>query len=724
MALFVRRDPLSGCDRQAPADEDAVVGDDARDRRGDSLYLVARALHRALPRRVARHARRVPRVVASRWRAERLADDIALIAPDRLGPPHVLGAARHPALVRVPLPARADRSVAPHAVSAGASSRTSPCPEVPKPLQVAPANLTTAMAREKEVRRGSVVGYDYIDYLALLWNNDYSNKVLWLLVGRSPRRGRARRSRLGLHARRHDAPCADYRQPAVGAHRSARGRSDGERVAQAALSDARIAPHERVRRLRGLVRGGPSLERRGERRGSGVLPRLQARVPRAQGRQLGDGPLLDFGCGIGNLTERFVTRCREVHAYDPSARSLERAKERAPGAHFHDDAKTLPKAHFATAVLSGVLHHVQPSARRRARCARCAGSSVRAGGIVVFEHNPLNPVTRRAVAACAFDDDAILLWPWEARGVLAAGRLRGRDARLHRVLPARARLPAAARAEAATRDARRAADARRDEPAGLRPPNHDPRSATALLELRSDDREVDAGAHPRRRGELRACHVRPASQRHLEEIPGVEAGKTAGADQQPSQELHVEDRPRMKRLGDGGAEEVRVLEELRAALRVVEARAQDQRGDRREGPSEVVAARLADRCRFRRAPRATPSPPRRPSPRRATSRSSSSGGVARSESAKPTSAAPCARGVLEAPANRLALAGVARQRSAARCAPRSAAASAVTIAPVWSVEPSSTNRSRIPARARARGSARRRAAAPRCSKGRRSPRLA
>ncbi|MEA2752262.1 MAG: hypothetical protein QOI41_6405, partial [Myxococcales bacterium] len=84
---------------------------------------------------------------------------------------------------------------------------------------------------------------------------------------------------------------------------------------------------------------------------------------------------------------------------------------------FHDDAKTLPKAHFATIVLSGVLHHVAPAAR--VDLLRTVRGLLRPGGqLVVFEHNRLNPVTRRAVAACAFDDDAILLWPWEARGVL------------------------------------------------------------------------------------------------------------------------------------------------------------------------------------------------------------------------------------------------------------------------------------------------------------------
>lgn len=130
-----------------------------------------------------------------------------------------------------------------------------------------------------------------------------------------------------------------------------------------------------------------------------------------------DGPLLDFGCGVGNLTERFVTQYRDVHGFDPSAKSLEIAKARAPGAAFHVSPETLPKEHFATAVLSGVLHHVVPSSRFEVL--RKVRQTLRPGGrIVIFEHNPLNPVTRRAVATCVFDDDAILLWPWQAKSLL------------------------------------------------------------------------------------------------------------------------------------------------------------------------------------------------------------------------------------------------------------------------------------------------------------------
>ena len=41
---------------------------------------------------------------------------------------------------------------------------------------------------------------------------------------------------------------------------------------------------------------------------------------------------------------------------------------------------------------------------------------LRSGGMVaVFEHNPLNPVTVRAVNTCPFDENAILIPPWRMK---------------------------------------------------------------------------------------------------------------------------------------------------------------------------------------------------------------------------------------------------------------------------------------------------------------------
>ena len=130
-----------------------------------------------------------------------------------------------------------------------------------------------------------------------------------------------------------------------------------------------------------------------------------------------DGAVLDYGCGIGNLTEQLVTQFTRVHGFDPSLKSVEIARKRAPAATFYDSAERIPSDTFDTVILSGVLHHVPPNERRALMEGVRDKLSV-GGKVVIFEHNPINPLTRRAVATCAFDDDAILLWPWEAKKLL------------------------------------------------------------------------------------------------------------------------------------------------------------------------------------------------------------------------------------------------------------------------------------------------------------------
>jgi len=140
-----------------------------------------------------------------------------------------------------------------------------------------------------------------------------------------------------------------------------------------------------------------------------------------------DEAVLDWGCGVGNVLGPLAGVYREVHGFDPSSESMRIAAERVPKARLHSQASDVPEAHFGAAVLSGVLHHV-PEDEHRALL-ETVRSKLRPGGrLVVFEHNPLNPVTQRAVAACEFDDDAVLLWPWRARRLLAHAGLR--DVRL------------------------------------------------------------------------------------------------------------------------------------------------------------------------------------------------------------------------------------------------------------------------------------------------------
>ncbi|AKU96311.1 hypothetical protein AKJ09_02975 [Labilithrix luteola] len=51
--------------------------------------------------------------------------------------------------------------------------------EIPR-MMISPVNPETGLAREREVKAGDVVGFDNIDFASLLWNNAYSNKVVWL----------------------------------------------------------------------------------------------------------------------------------------------------------------------------------------------------------------------------------------------------------------------------------------------------------------------------------------------------------------------------------------------------------------------------------------------------------------------------------------------------------------------------------------------------------------
>lgn len=131
--------------------------------------------------------------------------------------------------------------------------------------------------------------------------------------------------------------------------------------------------------------------------------------------------VLDFGCGIGNLTRLLCRDFGTVVGYDPSTESLNKARESTSGVTFIGRIEDVPASHFDLVVLAGVLHHVPPA--DRVSVLTQVRMKLRPGGtVVVFEHNPYNPLTRRAVNECPFDDDAILLPPSEVKtGLKQAG---------------------------------------------------------------------------------------------------------------------------------------------------------------------------------------------------------------------------------------------------------------------------------------------------------------
>jgi SAM-dependent methyltransferase len=139
--------------------------------------------------------------------------------------------------------------------------------------------------------------------------------------------------------------------------------------------------------------------------------------------------LLDYGCGAGTL---LALLARDdfpgtLSGSDISRGMLRQAETRWQGpipASFHPQQGSLTPfadASFDLVVISSVLHHVMPPDRPEvyAELFRI----LRPGGrLIVFEHNPYNPVTRWVVSHAEVDRNAILLYPGEVRqGVKAVG---------------------------------------------------------------------------------------------------------------------------------------------------------------------------------------------------------------------------------------------------------------------------------------------------------------
>jgi SAM-dependent methyltransferase len=120
---------------------------------------------------------------------------------------------------------------------------------------------------------------------------------------------------------------------------------------------------------------------------------------------------LDVGCGVGNYHPLVAPRFRSLAGVDVSAACIETARLRNPGVRYDVYAgERLPyeDRSFDVAFTICVMHHVPPS--QWTTFASEMHRVLRPGGIaMVFEHNPRNPLTLRAVNNCPFDEDAVLM---------------------------------------------------------------------------------------------------------------------------------------------------------------------------------------------------------------------------------------------------------------------------------------------------------------------------
>ncbi|SJZ39248.1 Methyltransferase domain-containing protein [Enhydrobacter aerosaccus] len=151
-----------------------------------------------------------------------------------------------------------------------------------------------------------------------------------------------------------------------------------------------------------------------------------------KGLRDGTSSLLDYGCGAGDLMRVLVgLGARAPFAgCDVSQGMLEEALRRWPMAAAplprletqRDERTPFADGQFDIVVASAVLHHVPVS--ERPAVYRELGRVLRPGGrLVVFEHNPRNPLVRHVIARTPIDANAILLDAQEVRhGLLDSAR--------------------------------------------------------------------------------------------------------------------------------------------------------------------------------------------------------------------------------------------------------------------------------------------------------------
>lgn len=121
--------------------------------------------------------------------------------------------------------------------------------------------------------------------------------------------------------------------------------------------------------------------------------------------------ILEFGCGAGRglpfLREAYPEA--EIWGCDISEKSLELAKKSNPNVTFFNSATCdIEDLFFDFIYIANVFHHIPPNERFNVMHTIDQLLSQN-GTLIMFEHNPYNPVTRHMVNTCPFDEDAVLL---------------------------------------------------------------------------------------------------------------------------------------------------------------------------------------------------------------------------------------------------------------------------------------------------------------------------
>lgn len=137
--------------------------------------------------------------------------------------------------------------------------------------------------------------------------------------------------------------------------------------------------------------------------------------------------VLDVGCGHGLIHPLMLKRKAglNISGVDVASTVIEKAKETNPAVNYRAyDGKRLPFGDnsFDVVYTICVMHHVPPAEwldfiKEMKRVTRPGGQ------VIVFEHNPFNPLTVRVVNSCPIDADAVLLKNQQVKSLMTQAGL-------------------------------------------------------------------------------------------------------------------------------------------------------------------------------------------------------------------------------------------------------------------------------------------------------------
>ena len=150
-------------------------------------------------------------------------------------------------------------------------------------------------------------------------------------------------------------------------------------------------------------------------------------ILQSQGQSLDQAELLDVGCGAGTTDRHLAGRVKSLHGVDVSEEMLAVARTHVSEGEFV--VLRRPDAPLSIRVLRRHHRHLRAPPRPpgdQTTFLRELNRVTRPGGVIaVFEHNPANPLTRRAVRGCELDVGVELLTAGDVEPTSWSGRAPG-----------------------------------------------------------------------------------------------------------------------------------------------------------------------------------------------------------------------------------------------------------------------------------------------------------